>query len=100
VLGYPPFSSLVRLELSATSAERAESAAEVAFARVAELIPADAQLLGPAPRFRLRGRHRRQLLVKARDRAPAVAAVRRAVDQLASERMPRGVALSVDVDPQ
>ena len=31
-------------------------------------LPAGAQVLGPAPRFRLRGRERRQLLVKATDR--------------------------------
>jgi primosomal protein N' (replication factor Y) len=50
--------------------------------------------------FRLRGRHRSQLVVKAHDRRAAVAAVREAVDHAARERAHRDVAFSADVDPQ
>ena len=57
-------------------------------------------MLGPAPRFRLRGRERRQLLIKSGDRAGAVAAVREAVEAAASSRKLRDVSISVDVDPQ
>jgi primosomal protein N' (replication factor Y) len=99
-LAYPPFSHLVRLELTAPEVGRAESAAAVASDRVRAALPAGVALLGPAPRFRVRGRHRRQLLLKAPDREPAVAAVRAVVDQLAASRELRGVSLSVDVDPQ
>ncbi len=60
----------------------------------------DAQLLGPAPLFRLQGRERSQLVVKAADRAAAIRAVRHAVEQVAGDRRHKGVALSVDVDPQ
>ncbi len=56
-------------------------------------------VLGPAPLFRLRGRHRLQLLIKAADRAVAVRAVGDAVERLAREAARRGVSLSVDVDP-
>jgi primosomal protein N' len=69
-------------------------------AELAGTLPGDAELLGPAPRLRLRGRHRRQLLVKAGDRAAAVAAVGEAVEAVAAARALRGTALSVDVDPQ
>jgi primosomal protein N' len=48
----------------------------------------------------VRGRHRRQLLLKAPEREPAVAAVRETVDGLAGSRELRAVAISVDVDPQ
>jgi primosomal protein N' (replication factor Y) len=99
VLGYPPFSSLVRLELSAEDAGRAQAASERARAALAPELPEGTDLLGPAPRFRLRGRHRRQLLLKARDREAALAATRRAVARLAGDRELRGVALAVDVDP-
>jgi len=99
-LGYPPFSHLVRLQLTAPDARAAEAAAGLAHQRVEEALPPEAALLGPAPRFRVRGRHRRQLLVKAREREPAVGAVRGAVDDLAGSRGLRGVAISVDVDPQ
>ena len=55
-----------------------------------------AQILGPAPLFRLRGRDRAQLLIKAGDRAAAVAAVGAAV----ASPLGRDIAVSVDVDPQ
>ncbi|MEZ0294595.1 MAG: hypothetical protein ACAH82_18825, partial [Solirubrobacteraceae bacterium] len=59
-----------------------------------------ATVLGPAPLFRLRWRHRSQVVVKAHDRAAAIAAVRVAVDHAANAREHREVAFSVDVDPQ
>jgi primosomal protein N' (replication factor Y) len=100
VLGYPPFSHLVRLELTAPDAGVAEAAAQLAHDRIQGALPAEVALLGPAPRFRVRGRHRRQLLLKAPEREPAVAAVRETVDGLAGSRELRAVAISVDVDPQ
>jgi primosomal protein N' (replication factor Y) len=99
-LGYPPFSHLVRLELTAHESTFAEEAAALAHSRLSGSLPQNVQMLGPAPRFRLRGRHRRQLLLKAPEREPAVAAVRATVDELAANRELRGVAVSVDVDPQ
>ena len=57
-------------------------------------------VLGPAPLFRLRGRERSQVVVKALDRDAAVAAVGQAVAQAAPERAHRAVSFSVDVDPQ
>ena len=99
-LGYPPFSHLVRIELSAPEAEPAERVAGRIADELRALLPADAELLGPAPRFRVRGRERRQLLIKARDREPAVAAVRAVVEGLAADRALREASLGVDVDPQ
>jgi primosomal protein N' (replication factor Y) len=98
-LMYPPFAHLVRIELAAEAEAAAQEGAERVAAILAPALPASAQLLGPAPRFRLRGRHRRQILVKAPDRAPAVAAVREAVGQAARELSSRRVAVSVDPDP-
>jgi primosomal protein N' (replication factor Y) len=99
-LGYPPFSHLARIELSSADQGAAQAAAEGLRDRVGALLPGEATLLGPAPRFRLRGRHRRQLLVKAPERGPAVRAIREAVYAAAAARELRGAALSVDVDPQ
>ena len=57
--------------------------------------------LGPAPLFRLRGRERSQVVVKAADRARAVAAVGAAVQAAAGGRARTArAAFSVDVDPQ
>ncbi len=57
-------------------------------------------LLGPAPRFRLRDRERRQVLVKAQRRSEVLGAVREAVEGAITAKAFRGVQLSVDVDPQ
>jgi primosomal protein N' len=57
-------------------------------------------VLGPAALFRLRGRERRVLVVKAAERRPAVAAVGEAVQRIASARAHAGVSFGVDVDPQ
>jgi primosomal protein N' (replication factor Y) len=99
-LDYPPFSHLIRVELSGPVAERVQAAAtRLRDALVAELPPGD-RALGPAPRFRLRGRERRQVIVKARERGPAVATVRAVVEEAAATRGLRDLALAVDVDPQ
>ena len=99
-LRYPPFSHLIRIELTSTEAGRVQAVSEEARLALAGGLPAGAELLGPAPRFRLRGRHRRQLLIKAEHRSDAVAAVREAVEGLAAGRRLRGASVSVDVDPQ
>jgi primosomal protein N' (replication factor Y) len=96
-LGYPPFSSLIRVVCSSLDAAGAgDGAAELR----ALIAPPSAQLLGPAPLFRLRGRARSQLVIKAGDRAAAIAAVGEAVESLTRKRARSGVNVSVDVDPQ
>ena len=99
-LGYPPFSHLIEVALASPDEEPLDDAAVAVHALIAERIGEDVALLGPAPLFRLRGKHRRRLMLKARDRAAAVAAVRSAVAAAVSGRRLRDVAISVDVDPQ
>ena len=65
-----------------------------------ELTSLPASVLGPAPLFRLRGRARSQVVVKAAERGPAIDAVGRAVDKLAPAAARQGASVSVDVDPQ
>jgi len=96
-LGYPPFSTLVRIT---TTAERDDDAAAAARAVAGAVAVAPASVLGPAPLFRLRGRERRQVVVKTQARRATIAAVRAAVDAAANDRAHRAVAFSVDVDPQ
>ncbi len=97
-LRYPPFSNLIRIVCSAPELHAVRGAAQALRAALGE-IPA-AQVLGPAPLFRLRGRERAQLVIKAGDRAGAVQAAGDAVAEVAADRTRRGVAYSVDVDPQ
>jgi primosomal protein N' (replication factor Y) len=100
LLRYPPFSHLVRIVLRAESEPRLEKAAAALADSVETALPAEADLLGPAPMFRVRNRRRRRLLVKAEDREGTVAAVRDTVEGLAADRSLREIAISVDVDPQ
>ena len=93
-LRYPPFSTLIRV---VCSSRRGGRGAATPPASLHARLPG---ALGPAPLFRLRGKERSQVVVKADDRHAAVAAVGAAVDALARDRAHRGVALSVDVDPQ
>jgi primosomal protein N' (replication factor Y) len=97
LLRYPPFGHLIRVVCSCEEKGPEADAAETV--RAALGLPA-AVVLGPAPLFRLKGRERSQLVVKAEDRAVAVAAVRTAVEAAVGEHRRRGVNFSVDVDPQ
>ncbi len=99
-LRYPPFSNLVRVVLRAESEPRLEAAASRLAERLGETVPAGTDMLGPAPMFRVRGRHRSRLMTKAEDREGTIAAVRDAVELLAADRTLRDVAIGVDVDPQ
>jgi primosomal protein N' (replication factor Y) len=99
-LRYPPFSSLVSVNLSAERAEPLEKLGSRIGELVRDAAPRGTEVLGPAPLFRLRGRERRRLLLKAQHRDETVTAVRSVVERLGGERALRGVALGVDVDPQ
>jgi primosomal protein N' (replication factor Y) len=117
-LRYPPFSHLIRIVCSAEGSEQARTAAGAVRAALAdELLGAGAQahrgprdpglagaayadVLGPAALFRLRGRERFVVMVKAGERRAAVRAVGEAVRRVADSRAHTGVSFSVDVDPQ
>jgi primosomal protein N' (replication factor Y) len=77
-----------------------ETSAEKMRELVAERIGAGDDLLGPASLFRLRGKHRRRLLLKSERRHGAVEAARDAVRTAVRDRALREVSISVDVDPQ
>ncbi len=93
-LRYPPFSTLIRVVCSSPQPGAADAAAQGVRDRLT--VPA----LGPAPLFRLRGRERAQIVVKAADRRAAIADVDAAVRATAAEKAHRAAAFSVDVDPQ
>jgi primosomal protein N' (replication factor Y) (superfamily II helicase) len=106
-LSYPPFSHLIRVVCSAERSDRARAAATdlrqrfAAHMREEQAGGADAAtVLGPASLFRLRGREREVLVVKAGERRGAVQAVGEAVREASGGREHRGVNFSVDVDPQ
>jgi len=95
-LDYPPHSSLISLVASAPSAEVARDAATHLATRL-RVLP-DVTVLGPADAIlkELRGRHRVQVLVRARDLSPVRPVVRQAIASL--PRIPE-LRIAVDVDP-
>jgi primosomal protein N' (replication factor Y) len=100
-LRYPPFSHLIRIVCAAVDPLPARAAADALRERLRSLPPGpDSSVLGPASLFRLRGRERQVLVVKAAERRPAVHAVGEAVRRVAAAREHAGVSFSVDVDPQ
>ncbi|MBA2523275.1 MAG: primosomal protein N', partial [Solirubrobacterales bacterium] len=98
--GYPPFSSLIAVELTGPDEGRLSAVGESLAAVIGPGLDAGSELLGPAPRFRRRNRYRRRLLIKTRSLDADAAAIRAALDQPAVAAGLRGVTLAVDVDPQ
>jgi primosomal protein N' (replication factor Y) len=99
-LGFPPWSRLIRFTLRSRDARRADSAMERLAALAAPLLPADANMLGPAecPIGLIAGNYRRQLIL----RGPSMGGLHAAAGALLS-RYEKGkdsrVYLEVDVDP-
>jgi primosomal protein N' (replication factor Y) (superfamily II helicase) len=100
-LAYPPFSHLIRIVCAAEQDLATRAAINDVAAELAARGPGEgAQVLGPAPLFRLRGRERQVLVVKAPARRAAVQGVGEAVRRVAATRKHTEVSFSVDVDPQ
>jgi primosomal protein N' (replication factor Y) (superfamily II helicase) len=86
--------------VSADSAEPVRTAAAQVAAGIGSGVGDASEILGPAPLFRLRGRERRQVVVKTTERPAAIRATAAAVETAARDRALRDVAFSVDIDPQ
>ena len=96
-LGYPPFRHLVRVLVSGPDREDALQVL-TELAEGLRGVPGD--LLGPAALFRLRGRHRAQLVIKT-DRPREVASrAGRLLAAAAPAMRNADLAVVVDVDPQ
>jgi primosomal protein N' (replication factor Y) len=100
VLHYPPFSHLTRINFAAELEPKLDEAAAAIASELRRSLPDGSELLGPAPMFRVRNRHRRRILIKADDRERTVGAVRDVVERRAEDRSLKDIAIGVDVDPQ
>jgi primosomal protein N' (replication factor Y) len=95
-LGYPPFRHLVRILVTAPS----EAPALKLLQELRDGLDGLGDLLGPAPLFRLRGKHRAQLVAKT-DKPRRLAAHAAQLLAAAAPAMRRaGLTAVVDVDPQ
>lgn len=98
-LDYPPFKGLINIIfLSREEHKPMEAAAHLK----SKLAPAlgEAKLLGPAPLFKLKGRARGHILIKAGDTEATLAAIGPVIEHYREPYGNRGVRIVVDVDPQ
>jgi primosomal protein N' (replication factor Y) len=95
VLGYPPFRHLVRVVVAGPDAE-------VPLTALRELAAGleGADLLGPAPLLRLRGRYRAQLIAKTDEPRRVASRAGRLLAAAAPAMRRAGLSVVVDVDPQ
>ena len=94
-LGYPPFRHLVRVLVAGAEAAPVSRALDEIRAGLR-----DAEILGPAPLFRVRGRHRAQLVVKTDEPRRVAARAGRLLAAAAPAMRRAGLTAVVDVDPQ
>jgi len=94
-LGYPPFGHLVSILASGRDASGPEGLLREVGAGLG-----DAELLGPAPLLRLRGRHRAQLLAKTDSPRTLAGRVARLLESATPAMRRAGITAVVDVDPQ
>jgi len=95
-LGYPPAGFLANLVLAGNVESAVRQAAEKLARQLTQQTSA-VEVLGPSPcpLFRLRGKNRMQLLLKAAKRRD----LRHLLDQVERFKIPAGLSLSLDVDP-
>jgi primosomal protein N' (replication factor Y) (superfamily II helicase) len=93
-LGYPPYRHLVRVVATGPDASGPDRLLRELAGSV------DADLLGPAPLHRLRGRHRAQLIAKTEIPRPVAVRLAQLLGAAAPEMRRMEVTAVVDVDPQ
>jgi primosomal protein N' (replication factor Y) (superfamily II helicase) len=94
-LGYPPYAHVVRIVVTGPAPEPVLRALEELRAGIGS-----AELLGPAPLLRLRGRHRAQLVGKTPQPRRLAAQAARLLAAAAPAMRRAGLTAVVDVDPQ
>jgi primosomal protein N' (replication factor Y) len=98
-LGYPPFLSLVRILVQGWNEHRVKETASTLGEKLrATFDESTARLLGPAPAplYKIKGRFRVHLLLKASDLGPVLPPLRRLVETLPKDR---ALQVVLDVDP-
>ena len=99
-LGYPPAGFLVSLDLSGTSREKVEVAGRFTAERLTARLEETAQVLGPGPLWRERGRHACRLVIKTTETGKTLDALRSWLAANRDRYAARGVRVVPDVEPQ
>jgi primosomal protein N' (replication factor Y) len=100
ILGFPPYTRIIRFTIRAKEEERAARAIDNLAALTYSFLPQDADVLGPAecPIGIIAGNHRHQLILRSPSMGRLHAAVRDILSRYEKAKDSR-VYLEVDVDP-
>ncbi|MDR2659630.1 MAG: primosomal protein N' [Spirochaetaceae bacterium] len=100
ILGFPPYSRLIRFTLRSRKPEKAVAAAHRLFEFCRRLLPKDADMLGPAecPIALIAGNYRMQILLRGGSMASLHAAAGAAISAY-EQGKDANVYLEIDVDP-
>jgi len=99
-LGYPPAGFLVALDLSGTSREKVDVAGRFTAERLTARLGDTAQVLGPGPLWRERGRHACRVVIKTTETGKTLDALRAWLAANRDRYAARGVRVVPDVEPQ
>ena len=99
-LGYPPAGFLVGLDLSGASRDKVEVAGRFTAERLAARLGDTAQVLGPGPLWRERGRHACRIVIKTAETGKTLDALRTWLAANRDRYAARGVRVVPDVEPQ
>jgi primosomal protein N' (replication factor Y) len=99
-LGYPPAGFLVGLDLSSTAKEKVEVAGRFTAERLTARLGHTAQVLGPGPVWRERGRHACRIVIKTTETGKTLDALRVWLAANRDRYAARGVRMVPDVEPQ
>jgi primosomal protein N' (replication factor Y) len=99
-LNFPPYTRLIRFNARSRNASRADAAIKRLAALASQLIPAGADMLGPAecPIGIINGNHRRQLILRGKSMGALHGAARVLLERYEKGRDSQ-VYMEVDVDP-
>jgi primosomal protein N' (replication factor Y) len=99
-LRYPPAGFLVGLDLSGASREKVDVAGRFTAERLAARLGDTAQVLGPGPLWRERGRHACRVVIKTTETGKTLDALRSWLAANRDRYAARGVRVVPDVEPQ
>jgi len=102
-LSYPPFAKLANIKLSSNmESALKKSASDIAsiLRSAKQKLPEGISILGPAPSplYKLRGRYRWQILIKAGNPASLARFISNVQSEIRS-KLPRNIRFSIDIDP-
>ena len=99
-LGYPPAGFLIGLDISSASREKVEVAGRFTAERLAARLGDTAQVLGPGPIWRERGRHVCRVVIKTTETGKTLDVLRVWLQANRDRYAARGVRVVPDVEPQ